>query len=137
MRSFGMGAGLVLAVLLQSTAAADEASVRADVRCVIVSIRIMQLQDPNLQKAGTMSALYFFGRLDGASPSLDLEERIVKELTIMTPEDYKTESARCGGELQVRGQALQEIGGSLIKRGEKMEKQPAGERPKESAQRVN
>jgi hypothetical protein len=123
-------------VLMVSTATAEEASVRADVRCVVVSLRIMELQDPTLQKAGYMSSLYFFGRLDGASPSLDLEEQIMKELTIMTPDDYKTEAVRCGGELTARGQAMQKIGANLIDRGKKMEAQQAQEQPKESAQEV-
>jgi len=119
--------------MAQATPAADEAAVNADVRCLVIGLRLLMLDDQTMKAAGQMAAFYYFGRLDGASLSTNLEDKIVNEVLSMTPEKYKAEGMRCGKELQDRGQYLQRVGANVTARGQKMDAQSSAPPPKEAA----
>jgi hypothetical protein len=99
---------------------AQEAETIADVRCVVVGTRLAQMADPTQRSAGMMLSMYYIGRLDGRVPKLDLEELLIKELSMMTTSDYGSEAKRCGGALQTRGQEIARIGKDLVEKGQKM-----------------
>ncbi|HEY2071619.1 MAG TPA: hypothetical protein VGG48_18810 [Rhizomicrobium sp.] len=98
-------------------ATTDDAS-EADVRCLVVAINMSEGNATALKLAGTMSALYFLGRIDARSPDMDLEAHLIAELKKMTPEDVKEEAVRCGGMLQARGAYLKDMGEDMIRKGQ-------------------
>ena len=48
-------------------ARASDASLTADVRCVVVALHLLSSQAPQQREIGMMAAMYYFGRLDGQS----------------------------------------------------------------------
>jgi hypothetical protein len=54
--------------------------------------------------------MYYIGRIDGRVPQVDLEALLVKELSVMTQADLKSEAQRCGASLTARGQEITQIG---------------------------
>ncbi len=95
----------------------------ADVRCVVIALKLAATPTATQQSAGMMAFLYYIGRLEGRVPSLDLEDLIVRELSTMTAADYRSEAQRCGGNLTLKGQEITKIGADLVKRGQKMQDQ--------------
>ncbi|HYM18762.1 MAG TPA: hypothetical protein VEU06_09380 [Micropepsaceae bacterium] len=106
-----------LAAHAQSAAAAN---ITADIRCLIASLSSGNSNDETVKTAGFLASLYYLGRLDGGAPNLDLESRMIAEIDKMTPEDVRSEAARCGSTMQARGAAFSEIGNHLVERGQKL-----------------
>ena len=94
---------------------AQDADTVADVRCVAVGIRSAVLPDSNQNSAGLLMALYFIGRLDGRDPKLDLEASLSEQLAKMTAADFRTEAARCGNGLTIKGAQITRVGQDLSK----------------------
>jgi hypothetical protein len=106
---------------LSSTLAfAQDAETIADVRCVIIGMKLVGMADPAKQSAGMMLSIYYIGRLDGRVPQLDIEELMVKEISTMTASDYGSDAQRCGASLMDKGQEITRIGKDLVERGQKM-----------------
>ena len=103
-------------------APAQDAETIADVRCLIVGVRISGMPDSNMQSAGTMLSLYYIGRLDAHVPKLDIEELMIKEISTMTTSDYGSEAKRCGTSLTDKGQEITRIGRDMIQRGQNLGK---------------
>jgi hypothetical protein len=113
--AFGLAA--VAALSLAGAARAQTTPNRDDVRCLVVSMAVLELGGQTGQSAGMMSALYFLGRLDGREPDLDLENSLIDEISAMKPADVRVEAVRCGGQLAMRGKILQNVGQHLMERG--------------------
>jgi hypothetical protein len=107
----------------QETFSEHEVADTADLRCVIISVGMVSGQDAAMQVAGTVSAMYWIGRLDGRTPDYDMEARLIDQLSKMKSDDYAAEAARCGTILKGRGQFLQDMGRSLQKKGRDMMQQ--------------
>ncbi len=123
MGRWGWIAGSVLGVaMMMGQARAQDADTTADVRCLVVSVSMVASQQQNQQTAGLMSALYFLGRLDGRRPDLDLENRLVDEVTKLKPEQLREEAVRCGALLKERGKALTDMGARISQRGHEMQR---------------
>jgi hypothetical protein len=105
--------------LSAAQARAQDAETTADVRCVIVGIRLYQQPGTSEQSAGAMLSMYYLGRLDGRVPKLDLEEALIKEAGIMADSDYGAEAKRCGASLTDKGQEMVRIGKDIVERGKK------------------
>lgn len=88
-----------------------------DVRCFIVAIQMAGSDQPDIQQSGLMGQLYWLGKLDGRTPGLNFEDRVMTELPKMTGDLFRTELARCTAELSQRGQAEAEMGRDIQKRG--------------------
>ena len=127
--------GVLLSTQIGGTAAAQtSASVAkvsatdADVRCVVVALALTSSpaaqHDPSLKGIATTVALYYLGRLDGRTPDLDLESRILKEAKGLTAETMQAEGKACGERLTDRGKSLTKIGQDLEALG-KQQQQPA------------
>jgi len=113
----------VLAVALTLSSAqvpAQDTDTTADVRCLVVGMRIAGATDATQQSAGMMLSMYYIGRLDAHVPKLDIEQLMIKEIGRMTPADYGSEAKRCGASLTVKGQEISRIGKDMIERGQKM-----------------
>jgi hypothetical protein len=115
--------------LLSAQVRAQNAETVADVRCVIVGMRMIEMTNQTYRASGMMATLYYIGRLDGRTPNLNLENLIFKELKTMTAVDYSAEAKRCGIALTARGQEITKMGKDLVERGHEMMKN-AGPRAK-------
>ncbi|MEZ6023801.1 MAG: hypothetical protein R3C16_10410 [Hyphomonadaceae bacterium] len=110
--------GLALAWSAPTPATAIESNrLGADMRCLVASLTLITSSDPEQQRAGFGSFAYWLGRVDGAAPTINLEEEIATLAQSMTQEDVSHELVRCGGELQARGQQVTELGNRLSARG--------------------
>jgi hypothetical protein len=118
---------LVLAPFLASQAQAADDETTGDLRCLVTSLSLTTSDDQTAKTAGLLASLYYFGRLDGRAPNLDLENRMVGEIEKMTPDEVRSEAARCGSIMRERGQTLTAIGNHLVERGQRMLRQ--GEPP--------
>ncbi|MGH8199316.1 MAG: hypothetical protein ACREVO_02960 [Steroidobacteraceae bacterium] len=129
-RSSYLGLLALLAVVLPGVVCAQDAATTDDVRCVIVGMLMAQSgANAAERQAGPILALYYIGRLDGRSPSFDLEGAIVKEVTKMTQADYLATAHRCGRTLQTRGNEITVISKDLIKRGQGMQQSSGAPKP--------
>lgn len=97
--------------------ALESSTVDADLRCLVASLTLVNSSNPQQRQAGMGSFSYWLGRVDGAQPDIDLEERIATLSQQMTGEDVAREMVRCGTELMARGQEIQRIGNRLQSRG--------------------
>jgi len=82
------------------------------------------MADASRQSAGTMLTLYYIGRLEGRLPKLDLEELIVKEITTMMPDEFDSETKRCGLGLTEKGRQITTIGSDIAERERRMLEKP-------------
>jgi hypothetical protein len=111
-------AALASALSFSASARAQDDAQSADVRCLIVTIKVMAAANTDEIKSSTLAgAMYFMGKLDGRQPGFDLESAVVTQLGTMKPEDIGREGQRCGAELQTRGASLQQIGNDLTSKG--------------------
>jgi len=99
---------------------AQDVETSADVRCLVVGLRIAGMADATQRSAGLMLSMYYIGRLDTHVPKLDLEDLLLKEVSSMTAADYGSEAKRCGASLTDKGQEITRIGKDLVERGQKM-----------------
>lgn len=91
-------------------ALADDTS--DDVKCLAVSLNMSAAQDPDEQSVGMLSTMYWLGRLDGRTPTLDLEKQM-DAVGGMKDEELKAEAVRCAAALSTRGDALSKLGESM------------------------
>jgi hypothetical protein len=109
-------ASLIPIVLLGlQTTNADPPESRADVRCFIAAVSLLQSPNNLNRAAAASTALYYLGRLDGRQPGVDLERIISDESQKLKPEELRSESERCGRELSARAQVISAMGGKLSK----------------------
>lgn len=106
---------------MSAQSSAQDAQTIADIRCVVIGMRMGGTGNAAQQSAGGVLALYYIGRLDGRVPSLNIEDLIVQQITKMTKADYDSEGKRCGAVLKEKGQQLTQIGKDLVERGQKMQ----------------
>jgi len=89
-----------------------------DVRCFVLTLQMMQSQNSTEKMAALIAHSYYLGKIDGRVPDIDLEERVIAELSYMTkPDFFRAEATRCGEEIKVRGQAEKAMGEDMTKRG--------------------
>lgn len=113
---------LCLLALASAQVRAEDDTTIADVRCVVVGLRLSNDADARQRSAGLMTTLYYMGRLDGRVPALDLEAALLKEINTMTASDYVSEGMRCGAALSARGEQVTQIGKDLSEREREQDK---------------
>jgi len=89
--------------------AADDPTT-TDVRCIVVAGSLAQSTDPDLQKLGNVSLLYFWGRLQGRGATTGVDAKVAEAATKMTADDIKTQAQTCAAMVGAAGQALQDLG---------------------------
>ncbi len=109
-------AATLAATLAAEGARAEDPKTTTDIRCVIVAGSLAQSTDPDLQKIGTVSLIYFWGRLEGRDATGNIDARIVEEASKMTADDIKTQAQTCGAMVTAAGQALQDLGAAVQQR---------------------
>jgi hypothetical protein len=113
MRRNGSTAAVAIAVssaLVAAIPAAAQSDDATDLRCFVVASVLMNSSDRNQRAAGVIGSLYFMGRLDGRSPSLDWNKRLTAEMAAMSGSDISTVSAACGAIMAAQGRRMGEMG---------------------------
>lgn len=100
---------MALALALFGRAAASDGQTIADVRCVVVGIRMIEMTAPQQRAAGMMLAVYYLGRLDAGSQYAHTDRLIEQEARKMTSTEFRADAVRCGEALQSKGAEIQRI----------------------------
>lgn len=108
----------LLAIGLCEKAHASDRQTVADVRCVVVGLRMVQMTMPQQRAAGMMLAMYYLGRLDGRASHAEIEELIEREVGKMNQAEFRASAARCGKALARKGKEIQKIGAALVRKGQ-------------------
>jgi hypothetical protein len=108
-----------LGLLASMRIGAQEAVNIADIRCVVVGMKLAAATSSPDQSRGFLLTLYYIGRLDGRLPKLDIEHLIIEETRKMADADYASEEKRCGAGLAEKGRQITEIGKHLVESGKK------------------
>ena len=102
----------LLALMAASLASAPLATAdRADLRCI--GVFAMMAGEDAEEKAGMTGAImYYIGRIEGRGSRLDLDRSLnaaIEEL-VTSAETLDAEARRCGGEMVIKGDEIQNIG---------------------------
>jgi hypothetical protein len=81
----------------------------SDGRCLLAFAAIGSNGTPEQQNAARLGALYFYGKLVGRNPRLDLVP-LMRTSAAAVQASAQAEITRCGGELQAAGTAMQAAG---------------------------
>jgi hypothetical protein len=122
MAKIQFGLFVLLTALVGSAAKAEDAVTTSDLRCLVVASTLSNSTNESFKAAGTVSAFYYMGRLDGRAPDLDLENRLFAEALKMTPEDILAQARICRATLAKKTRSMQEMGRHMEERA----KQPPG-----------
>lgn len=116
-RGFGLILGCIFGSLLIIRAMPAEAgparATMADIQCLVIGARLAASSDQRRRLTGTMLAIYFLGRVDGRSPTVDLQALLKEEAKKMTAPELSSAMHRCGIEFSKRGPELVRIGKTL------------------------
>lgn len=87
---------------------------QADVACVVVGLRMVQMTAPQQRAAGMILAAYYLGRLDVEFQRYaNIEGLIEQEAGRMTSVEFRADAIRCGEALQNKGAEIQRIGATV------------------------
>jgi hypothetical protein len=100
------------ALLTATPAMADPTA--DDLNCFVVSLQAMQSQDVTVRASGWAGQLYFLGKLNGRTPTLDLENRVLAEVPKMIGATLQAETKRCGAEMTARGRFEAAMGQDMM-----------------------
>lgn len=104
---------MFIAFLLQAAAvAAPLPPERADARCLAAFGMLVNQSDETVQRAGQLGAVYFYGKLLGRNPGIDLRTAIEAAAKAVGP-NAKAELTRCGSELDRAGTTMQAVGSAM------------------------
>jgi len=106
-------AAVSLAIGASPARAEDDPNV-ADVRCLVVAIKMAGSPESQTRSVAMLAGLYFVGRLRGRAPDMDLEAAMVRQLRTMTTDDIERERLRCGAVLNGQASRLAVISGDLM-----------------------
>lgn len=105
---------LILAQAPSAPAAAPVALTpeRADARCLTAFGMMASNGQADVQRASQLGALYFYGKLLGRNPAIDLKATMLDAARAVAP-DAKGELRRCGAEMEVAGKSMIAVGNAL------------------------
>lgn len=109
-------AGVAMFIGVSGAVRAADQQVVADVRCVVVGLRMMQMTAPQQQGAGTMIALYYLGRLDSRVPDAEADGLIESEAEKMAAAEFRANAVLCGKGFALRGKEVQKISADLSRK---------------------
>lgn len=101
-----------LLLLAQAAPAATVTPEQADARCIAVFAAMASSDKEEMQRAAQLGGLYFYGKLLGRNPGLDLQATMTAAATAVKG-DIRPELTRCGGELERSGRAMQAAGQAM------------------------
>lgn len=86
---------------------------QSDVQCLVAIMSTATQMEKIKPGSSQIAMMYYFGRLDGDDPHLDMEAAIRWQMSKMTMADISATDVRCGNQLTARGHAMQTIGQHL------------------------
>ena len=101
---------------MPASAEAQEHGLRNDLQCFLTTSQMQGSSDPQVRAVGMIGAMFFAGKIFGASPNIDLEaalENVARELS-GGPQPMLE---RCGKEMEQRGNQIQAVGRQLAAKG--------------------
>lgn len=108
-----LAAGAFVFAISAPPAHATEDSLDADFSCLTVSFLLANSEDEAVRNAGTLSAMYWLGRVDNAGAHDQVEQRLRAAVPALTDDFVRSELQRCGLVLTARGQEIQAIGARM------------------------
>ena len=92
--------------------AQPSAADNADLKCILAvgAMAASPSANEQIKAFAPMAFTYYYGKLKGRSPGLDVQARLVDLLPSMQGPAAQQELLRCGGELQTVGAEAQAIG---------------------------
>ena len=101
-------------LILAQAATAAPSTEQADARCVAAFGAMATSDMAETQRAAQMGALYFYGKLVGRRPGVELKH-VLLDATGAVAANPKVELTRCGSELQQAGLTMQAAGEAIAK----------------------
>lgn len=101
-----------LLLLAQAAPAATVTPEQADARCLAAFAAMGSSDREDLQRATQLGALYFYGKLLGRNPGVDLQT-VLTGAVAAVGKDFRPELTRCGGELERSGRAMRAAGQAM------------------------
>jgi hypothetical protein len=99
----------LLMIAAQTMATPDD----SDLRCFAITSAMVSKAPPEAQPGIAAGMMYFMGRVEGRSPSLDLETAVRRVVpSLADAAFFQAEAQRCASILQERGAYLQKMGKS-------------------------
>jgi hypothetical protein len=93
----------------QPAALATDEKTITDVRCILVAGSLSQSTDPDLQKLGQVSLVYFLGRIEGRGTEANLAANIADQAAKMTGQDLSNQAKTCGALFSAAGDRLRDL----------------------------
>ena len=84
----------------------------ADGQCLVAFGLIANSKDQQVVQAGTLGSIYFYGKLVGRNPSVDVAS-LMRSVGPGVTKDPSPQLTRCGDELSKSGDALTAVGKTL------------------------
>jgi hypothetical protein len=91
-----------------------DSATRDDLQCFIAITAGSEQMEKMAPGSSQVAAMYFFGRIDGRDPNLDLEAAIRQVAPTMGSADVARAAVRCGKMLTARGHTMQAVGQHLM-----------------------
>jgi len=85
---------------------AGETESQRDLTCMAVFLAIADSDDPQMQQAGTIGSLFFYGRLQGREPGVNWFERLTVYADSVDMEQLMARAPECGGIIEQVGQDM-------------------------------
>ena len=85
----------------------------SDLRCLIISIKMLESGDAYMRSSATTASLYYLGRLDGRDTGLDLDREVARVMSATSQAQLQLSARTCGALLTSRGAALKNLGAQL------------------------
>ncbi len=113
-KSIIVSAAMLVAIATSAQGQQPTEDVAADVRCLVVSLRLIHSENPVLRVGGQQAELYWVGRLDGRAPGADLQSLVSAADHEMNEAKALTETKRCSRELAARELQMPEVGNQIV-----------------------
>lgn len=84
----------------------QDAENQRDLTCMAVFLAVADSDDPEMQQAGAVGSLFFYGRLQGRAPDVDWFERLAAYADTVSLEELFSHGEECGGIVEQVGQDM-------------------------------
>jgi hypothetical protein len=87
-----------------------------DVRCLLLSSAFSRMEkDPGRKQVAEVAAIYYFGRVDTRLSGVPLKNQILAQGKSLNGVNAGQQMTACAKQMQVRRQAFQALGQSIVK----------------------
>lgn len=112
---FAVGTLMALMSCGAASAHGSTRQVRADVRCVVVALKVMRVRTPKSRLIGLITGAYYLGRLAGEASPRQTDRMIERVSEGMTRAEFRVNADRCGKRLTKVGARLSRLGARMMR----------------------